>query len=88
MAMAQDLNVVFYVEQSLFRGGQLIVARKEVSRESLGMPAEKRPPRTEGLAEEVVRAGCLRSAMRRRGPISRVLRPVLAPEIGIAQRHL
>ena len=84
MAMAQDLNVVFYLEQSLFRGGQLVVTRKEVSGESLGVPAEKRPPRTEGLAEEVVRAGCLRSAMRRSGPIRRALRAVLTPEVGIA----
>jgi hypothetical protein len=88
MAMAQDLNVVFYVEQALFRGGQLVVARKEVSGESLGMPAEKRPPRTEGLAEEVVRTSCLRGAMRRRRPISRALRMGLVPEVGIAKRHL
>lgn len=88
MAMTQDLNVVFHVEQSLFRGRQLIVARKEISGESLGVPAEKRPPRTERLAEEVVRTSCLRGTMRGHGPTSRALRAVLAWEIGIVERHL
>jgi len=88
MAMAQDLNVMFNVEQTLLRGGQVVVARQEISGESLGVPAEEWSPWAERLAEEIVRTSCLRGAMRRRGPISRVLRSGIVPELGVAGLHL
>ena len=88
MAAAQDLDALFHVEQALFSGRQLVAARQEIAGEGLSVSAKKRPPRTERLAEEIVRASCFRSAMRRRRSISQVPRPCFASEVGIAMLHL
>ncbi len=88
MATAQDLDALFHVEQALFSGRQLVAARQKIAGEGLSVSAEERPPRAERLAEEIVRARCFRSAMRRRHSISRVSRPCVASEIGIAMLHL
>ena len=88
MAMAQDLNVGFHMEQTLFRGWQLVAARQEVSPEGLRVPGEEHPPRTERLTEEIVRSCGLRGAMGRRGSVSQALRAGLVEKVRAAGLHL
>jgi hypothetical protein len=88
MAMAQDLNVMFHVEHSLFGRRQFVAAGEEIADESLRVAAQKGPSRAERLAEEVGGACGFRTGMPNRCSIGRdVLAPV-APEVGIAVVHL
>ena len=88
MAMAQDLDIVFHVKQSLFGGGQVVAAREEIACQGLCVSTEERPPRAEWLTEEVASARCFGKGKRKRRLIGLDLRVCCSDRLGIAGLHL
>lgn len=54
MTVTQDLNAVFYIEESLLGPRKKILPRKEITDDGLEVAVGEGTPRTEGLAKKVI----------------------------------
>ena len=76
VTMAEHLDFGLDPKQPLFRRRKPILARQEVARDGLRVSSDKRSPRTERLAKEIVRArrlGCASGQAARLGEDSRAV---------------